>query len=364
MNQNNASLAPLAAVPMAPPSQAEAATPSEAPPAGPAAADPMLPFAMPGDVFSAVCSVRGEGGTYPLASQVGLPEGMCSAWSALTDIQREACVHTFSAANTSELEPLRAQLCASSVSGALGMTATEMVDCVRAPNMPHQVCMSSLRVPLVLAENEPMSRQLDREASRRSEAVTGDSEAIGRIRTLIGKDAPTREDVYSLVSLCRWDRGLPTDARANEILAETYLNLPAGERAICNEANAFCGNMESVANMCHAIQHKVGTNAYVAKVEDFYAAGEYSVADQRLAMTMQLYPEPYGSAFMEMAVACNVDRTQADVARSLLAQSRGDVVRNREICRRIDEGVGMLPRMDHDMAALSALMAGGAKKRQ
>lgn len=350
--QNSATLAPLASVA---PDAPESAAPG---------ANPMLPEAMRGDVFSAVCSVRGEGGTFPLAEQVGLPQAVCSAWGGLTDMQRDACVHTFSNANTPDLQPLRAQLCASSMATALGMTETDLVGCVRAPSMPHDLCMTGLRVPLVLAENEPMSRQLDREATRRRERVTADADAVKRIRTLIAKEAPTREDVYSLVSLCRWDRSLPKDARANEILAETYLNLPVGERAICHEANDFCSQLDSVDKMCHAVQHKVGTNAYVAKVEDFYASGEYSVADQRLAMTMQLYPEPYGSAFMEMAVACDLDRTQADVARTLLAQSRGDVVRNRELCQRISEGVGMLPRMDQDIAAVAALMAGGPRREK
>jgi hypothetical protein len=51
------------------------------------------------------------------------------------------------------------------------------------------------------------------------------------------------------------------------------------------------------------------------------------------------------------------------VARTLLSTSRGDVARNRDICRRIEEGVGLLPRMTSDVAQVSALLAGGPRRR-
>jgi hypothetical protein len=324
---------------------------------GPAAM--MGPGAPSDDVFAAVCSVRSEEGGYPLAAQVGLPAAVCAAWQGMSGEEREACVHTFSNANTSLLRPSMVQMCGAAVGDALGISESELMTCVRAPALGQGLCMTALRGPLVLADNAPMAEQLQREEVRQAQALTGEPEAVRRVKLMAAKEAPTRDDVYDLVSLCRWDRGTPQDARANEILAETFLGLPAGQRAICTEANNFCGAIDSVNGICHAVQHKVGTNAYVAKVDDFYAGGEFSGSDQRLALTMQLYPEPYGGAFSEVALACGLDRSQAEVARTLLATSRGDVARNREICRRIEEGVGALPRMTSDVAQVASMLAGG-----
>jgi hypothetical protein len=345
------SLAPLAA--MAPP--AEAAVPATD-------VDNLLPSATD-DVFTAVCSVRGPNDSYPLAAQVGLPDAMCAALPQLSALERAACDHTFRLSNTSELKVTEAEVCSAAVSRTLGLTPEEMVACVRLPRMGQGRCMTALRSPLVLAENAPMAEQVRREQSRRAETTTGEAESVRRVRMLIDKEAPTREDMFELVSLCRWDRGRPEDARANEVIAETYLGLPLGQRVICTESNDFCADIGTVAGICHAVQHKLGTNAYVAKVDDFYASGGFVGADQRLAMTMQLYPEPYGGALSEIALACNLDRTQVDVAQSLLSTSRIDVLRNREICKRVEEGVGLLPRMDQNTAQVTALLAGSAPRK-
>jgi hypothetical protein len=354
----------MTATPAAPPAPMPATPALAAPaPATPAPAAPAPIGAPKDDVFAAVCSVRSEGGGYPLAAQVGLPEAVCTAWQGMSGEEREACVHTFQNANTSSLRPSQVQMCGAAIGDALGISDAELMSCVRGPTLGQGLCMTALRGPLVLADNAPMGEQLKREEVRQAQALTGEAEVVRRVKLMAAKEAPTRDDVYDLVSLCRWDRGTPQDARANEILAETFLGLPPGQRAICTEANNFCGALESVNAICHAVQHKVGTNAYVAKVDDFYAGGEFSGSDQRLALTMQLYPEPYGGAFSEVALACGLDRSQAEVARTLLATSRGDVARNREICRRIEEGVSALPRMTQDVAQVASMLAGATRRK-
>jgi len=355
-----AELGASTATPAAPAAPMAATTPAA--PAAPMAAISSMPAS--DDVFAAVCSVRTPEGGYPLATQVGLPVAVCAAWEGLNAEERTACVNTFRNANTNLLRPSEVQMCGAAMSDALGISSSELMSCVRAPTLGQGLCMTALRSPLVLADNAPMAEQLKREETRAAQALTGEPEAVRRVKLLAAKEAPTRDDVYDMVSLCRWDRGTPEDARANEILAETFLGLPPGQRAICTEANNFCGALDSVNSICHAVQHKVGTNAYVAKVDDFYAGGEFGGADQRLALTMQLYPEPYGGAFSEVALACGIDRSQAEVARALMSSSRGDVARNREICRRTEEGVGALPRMTSDVAQVASLLAGATRGRR
>lgn len=346
---------------------AESARAAQAqPPAAPLAraAPPPLVSASPlsaasADVVSAVCAVRDPSdGSYALARQVGLPAEVCDAWAGMSEMERDACVHTFRYSNTGELSMQMASMCAASLSEALGTTDRELMQCVRAEGgLPEGACTTQLRSALVLADNAPIAEAVKRAQARSAQRSTGDREALRQIRAISEKATPQQSDVYDMAALCRWDRGGARDARANELLTEAFLALPAAERRLCNEGNADCEALTSVQDMCHSIQHKMGSNAFVAKVDDFYGRGGFTDAAQLLKGSMELYPEPYGSTFSEILIACESDKTQADVARALLSTDRGAVVRHRELCRRIDEGVSALPRMTGEMAAVAAMNA-------
>lgn len=343
---------------------AEASAEAEPAPAAQASlrarAPPLVsPTGAPGpDVISAVCAVRDPAdGSYALARQVGLPPEICDAWAGMDERERDACVHTFQFANTADLSMPQAAVCAASLDSAR-LTERELLQCVRAEGgLPEGRCTRELRAALVLADNAPIGDAMLRLQARAAQRSTGERESVRQIREIIEKATPQQSDVFDLMALCRWDRAGPRDARANEILTETYLALPAAERAICNEGNADCATLDSIQDMCHSVQHRMGSNAFVAKVDDFYGAGGFTDASQLLQSSMELYPEPYGSAFSEMLIACESDKTQADVARTLLSSNRGSVVRHREICRRLDEGHGALPRMTPEMAAVAAMKA-------
>jgi len=311
------------------------------------------------DVISAVCAVRDPSdGSYALARQVGLPAEVCDAWAGMSEMERDACVHTFRYSNTGDLSMQQASLCAAKISDALRTTDRELMQCVRAEGgLPEGACTTQLRAALILADNEPIAEAVKRAQARASQKSTGDAEALRQIRQISEKATPQQSDVYDMAALCRWDRGSARDARANELLTEAFLALPAAERRLCNEGNADCASLQTVQDMCHAVQHKMGTNAYVSKVDDFYGRGGSTDAAQVLKGSMELYPEPYGSTFSEILIACESDKTQADVARALLSTDRSAVVRHRELCRRIDEGVSALPRMTGEMAALASMTA-------
>lgn len=315
------------------------------------------------DVIAAVCSVRDASGGYTLAQQVGLGSAVCDRWAGMTEPQRQDCIHTFAHANSSSLVPSRAAMCSSAIGDAVGLTDLEMLACVRGSNMAEGSCLEGLRAPLVLSDNAGMAERLKRMSALSAARLTGDEESIRTIRGIAAKAVPSRDDVYQLSAMCRWDRGSPADARANEILAETFLTMPAAQRALCGEHNADCNAMTNVAEYCHAIQHKVGTNAFVAKVDQFYTEGEFGGSEHELARTMELYPEPYGASFSEILHACNVhDRTQGDVARTLISSSPAHVTRHRDLCSRINEGAGALPRMSGEMAAAVSMAAGRATR--
>jgi hypothetical protein len=349
----------------APPAQAAPAqaAPARAAPAQAAPPPPPLVSASPlsssPDVISAVCAVRDPSdGSYALARQVGLPAEVCDAWAGMGEMERDACVHTFRYSNTGELSMQMASMCAASLSEALGTTDRELMQCLRAEGgLPEGACTTQLRSALVLADNAPIGEAVKRAQARMAQKSTGDREALRQIRAISEKATPQQSDVYDMVALCRWDRGGSRDARANELLTEAFLALPAAERRLCNEGNADCEALNSVQDMCHSIQHKMGSNAFVAKVDEFYGRGGFTDAAQLLKGSMELYPEPYGSTFSEILIACESDKAQADVARALLSTDRGDVVRHRELCRRIDEGVSALPRMTGEMAAVAAMNA-------
>ena len=317
------------------------------------------PLSSSPDVISAVCAVRDPAdGSYALARQVGLPAEVCDAWAGMSEMERDSCVHTFRYANTDDLSMQMASMCAAKLSDALRTTDRELMQCVRAEGgLPEGACTTQLRSALILADNEPIAEAVKRAQARAAQRSTGDSEAVRQIRAISEKATPQQSDVFDLVALCRWDRGGARDARASELLTEAFLALPAAERRLCNEGNADCEALRSTQDMCHSIQHKMGSNAFVAKVDDFYGRGGFTDAAQLLKNSAELYPEPYGSTFSEILIACESDKTQADVARALLSTDRSAVVRHREICRRIDEGVSALPRMTGEMAAVAAMNA-------
>lgn len=318
-------------------------------------------------VFGAVCAVTSTsptGVTYPLATQIGLPAQFCEAWSDMAPPALDACAHTFQHANTNLLQVSQAQLCGAAIGDALGLSQAEFLDCVRdTSSVPSARCSIALRPALILGDNAPAQEQVRRGQVQRSarRLSTADEQGdILKIREIAQKPQPTPDDVHMLTALCRWNRGSANTIAANEILARDFLSLPhmtadGLDRIICTEANDNCSHYRTVAEICHGIQNKYASNAMRLKVEE--AGGRANLMPgQRLAAAQLIYPEPYGSTFLDIAAACNSDRMQGEVAQTLQSDRRRDVSGHANICQRVERTTSVLPPMNEAYTQLSSIV--------
>jgi hypothetical protein len=340
-----------------------------APPAMPTAVAPptmptaLAPASMPtaGSVIDVVCAMQrdGDGNSGSLQSMVGLPQGMCAAWSNLKDRDdiRSDCMHMFEKANTGEMDIARATRCATALSSDLRMPANNILNCV-APTSAvgvagRDACSSALRSALILSGNEPIMTAMRDSESVKAKGGTTQPEQIQRIKEIIQERNPTTEHVTELAHLCKWDKGQPRDLEAHTALSKMFMGMRPQDRDVCNMSNDNCAAIGSVGEMCNAIDNKIGTMAFMAKVDDFYDRGGFGGIGHQLARAAEIWPEPFNETFNDVLYACGINRSQADIVNALIDSSETAIVRNSDICDRIDRKGSILLPMTSSIAAIA-----------
>jgi len=342
--------------------QLQAQLSQAAAPAAPAtpAATPAVAIAASSSVIDAVCAMeRSVGEMGDVRSMVGLPNGLCAAWSHLeTDDGIKAdCMHMFEKANTSDLDVARATRCATALSSDLRLPANDILNCV-APTSAvgvagRDACSAALRSALILAGNAPIMQAMQDRESVMAKGGTSQPEQIRRIKEIVQQRNPTTEHVTELAHLCKWDKGQPRDSEAHTALAKMFMGMRPQDRDVCNMSNDNCAAIGSVNEMCNAIDNKIGTMAFMAKVDDFYDRGGFGGIGHQLARAAEVWPEPFNETFNDVLYACGINRAQADVVNALIDSSETAIVRNRDICDRIDRKGSILVPMTSSIAAMA-----------
>lgn len=315
---------------------------------------------VPGTAIDAVCAMeRSVGELSDVRSMIGLPNGLCAAWTQMRDDDglKADCMHMFENANTADLDVARATRCATALSSNLRMPANDILNCV-APTSAvgvagRDACSASLRSALILAGNTPIMQALEDRESVRAKGGTSQPEQVKRIKEIVQQRNPTTEHVTELSHLCRWDRGQPRDLEAHTALAKMFMGMRPQDRDICNLSNDNCAAIGSVNEMCNAIDNKIGTMAFMAKVDDFYDRGGFGGIGHQLARAAEVWPDPFNETFNDVLYACGVNRSQADVVNALIDSSETAIVRNRDICDRIDRRGSILTPMTSSIAAMA-----------
>jgi hypothetical protein len=310
-------------------------------------------------VIDAVCSFERNSEVGDVRSMVGLPAGLCAAWSDLVDREdiKADCMHMFETANSADLDVTRATRCATALSSSLRMPANDILNCV-APTSAvgvagRDACSLSLRSALILAGNQPIMAAMQDRGVVAAKGVTSQPEQIRRLKEIVEMRNPTTEHVTEMANLCRWDKGHPRDLEANTALAKMFMGMRPQDRQICNMSNNNCEAISSIGEMCNAVHNKIGTMAFMAKVDDFYDRGGFGGIGHQLARAAEVWPEPFNETFNDVLYACGINRAQADVVNALIDSSETAIVRNRDICDRIDRRGSILTPMTSSIAAMA-----------
>lgn len=315
--------------------------------------------APPGSALDAVCAMERDVDTGDVRTMIGLPNGMCAAWMHLRDREdtKADCMHMFEKANTADLDIARATRCATALSSDLRMPANDILNCV-APTSAvgvagRDACSRALRSALILAGNQPIMQSMQDRESVLAKGGTTQPEQIMRIKEIIQTRNPTTEHVTELAHLCKWDKAQPRDLEAHTALGNMFMGMRPQDRDICNISNDNCAAISSVGEMCNAIDNKIGTMAFMAKVDDFYDRGGFGGIGHQLARAAEVWPEPFNETFNDVLYACGINRAQADVVNALIDSSETAIVKNRDICDRIDRRGSILLPMTSSIAAMA-----------